>query len=76
MMLVKVTAMMLVDLLNGKFTEEACEAIGEFFEEFPPEEAPSIGDIAVCFGEIPSDDVEDGDNVIAHLNNGNVVIVY
>lgn len=75
-MRITVTPEMLCTLCGGKFTLEACNAICELFEECG--EAPMIGDICVSYGEIPADwtDEYDDDNLIATLDNGNVLIAY
>jgi hypothetical protein len=73
-MKITITAIMLCDLLGGKFTLEACEKLCKLYEE--SECAPLIGDIACSFSEMPADwaDEEDEENIIARLNNGNVLV--
>ena len=45
--------MMLCDLLGGKFTCEACEALCNWLDETAPADfAPAIGDIACSYSEI------------------------
>lgn len=75
-MKITIIPMMLCDLCGGKFTLEACEALCDWFEEIGDRDfAPTIGDICVSYSEIPADDAEEeSDNVVATLNNGNVVI--
>lgn len=76
-MKITITAIMLCDLLGGKFTLEACEALCDYFEDIATNDfAPAIGDIACSYSEMPADWVEDDDevNVIALLNNGNVLV--
>jgi len=76
-MKITITAIMLCDLLGGKFTLEACEALCDWFEDVADDSfAPAIGDIACSFSEMPADWVEDDDeeNVIARLDNGNVLV--
>lgn len=76
-MKITITAMMLCDLLGGKFTLEACEALCDYFEDIATNDfAPAIGDIACSYSEMPAAWVEDDDeeNVIARLNNGNVLM--
>lgn len=73
-MKITITAMMLCDLCGGKFTLEACEKLCDLYEE--GETAPAIGDVMCLFGEIPGEDVEDGDDVIAMLDNGNALIAH
>lgn len=76
MLTIKITASMLCDLCNGKFTYEACDALCDYLEEL--EVAPTIGDICVSFAEIPAswEDEYDEDNLVAVLENGNVLIAY
>lgn len=76
-MKITITAIMLCDLLGGKFTLEACEALCDYFKDIATNNfAPAIGDIACSYSEMPADWVEDDDeeNVIAWLNNGNVLV--
>jgi hypothetical protein len=76
-MKITITAIMLCDLLGGKFTLEACEALCDRFEDVATNDfAPAIGDIACSYSEMPADymDEEDEENIIARLNNGNVLI--
>lgn len=76
-MKITITAIMLCDLLGGKFTLEACEALCNWFEDVADNSfAPAIGDIACSYSEIPADymDEEDEKSVIARLDNGNVLI--
>lgn len=76
-MKITITAMMLCDLLGGKFTLEACEALCDYFEDIATNDfAPAIGDIACSYSEMPADwvDEEDEENIIATLDNGNVLV--
>ena len=76
-MKITITAIMLCDLLGGKFTLEACEALCNWFEDVADNSfAPAIGDIACSYSEIPADymDEEDEKSIIARLDNGNVLI--
>ena len=76
-MKITITAIMLCDLLGGKFTLEACEALCDWFEDMADNSfAPAIGDITCSYSEMPADwvDEEDEENIIAWLNNGNVLI--
>lgn len=76
-MKITITAIMLCDLLGGKFTLEACEALCDWFEETADSSfAPAIGDIACSYGEMPADwvDEDDEEKIIARLNNGNVLV--
>ena len=76
-MKITITAMMLCDLLGGKFTLEACEALCDYFEDVATNDfAPAIGDIACSYSEIRAEDADESDeeNIIAQLDNGNVLI--
>lgn len=76
-MKITITPMMLCDLLGGKFTCEACEALCDWFDETASADfAPAIGDIACSYSEVKADWLEEDDEekVIARLENGNVLI--
>ena len=73
-MKITITPIMLGDLLGGKFTYEACEALCAHYEEYAPDSAPYIGDIACSYSEVPAHYLEDDDRVIAMLDNGNALI--
>lgn len=76
-MKIEIGPSILCDLLGGHFTLEACEVICELFEENEDSNsAPRIGDIAISFSEIPEEWTDDWneDNLVAKLDNGNVVI--
>ena len=76
-MKITITAIMLCDLLGGKFTLEACEALCDWFEDVADNSfAPAIGDIACSYSEICAEDAdeEDEESIIARLDNGNVLI--
>ena len=75
-MKITITPMMLCDLLGGKFTCEACEALCDLYSEQYPEVAPAIGDIACSYSEVNADWLEEDDEekIIARLENGNVLI--
>ena len=76
-MKITVTAIMLCDLLGGKFTLEACEALCDWYVAVEDNSyAPAIGDLACSYSEMPADwvDEEDEENIIARLDNGNVLI--
>ena len=76
-MKITITSMMLCELCGGKFTCEACEALCDWFEETADRDfAPAIGDICVSYSELRAEDIGDDDEekIIAHLNNGNVLI--
>lgn len=76
-MKITITPEMLCELTGGKFTHEACEALCDFFEETADRDfASAIGDICVSYSEISADWLEEDDEerVIAHLDNGNVLL--
>lgn len=76
-MKITITSMMLCELCGGKFTLEACEALCDWFEEIGDRDfAPAIGDICVSYSEIGADaiDEDDEEKIIAHLDNGNVLL--
>lgn len=76
-MKIMITPMMLCDLLGGKFTLEACEAICEFYELWgDDEDVPYIGDIAIYFAELEEGDIDedDEDRVIQRLSKGRVLV--
>ena len=76
-MKITITAHMLCELCGGKFTLEACEALCDWFEQIGDDSfAPAIGDICVSYSEIEADaiDEDDEEKIIAHLNNGNVLL--
>lgn len=76
-MKITITSEMLCKLCGGKFTYEACEALCNWFEEVADHDfAPAIGDICISYNELRAEDVDEDDkeNIIAHLDNGNVLI--
>ena len=74
-MKITITAMMLCELLGGKMTLEACEALCNYFEDIASNDfAPAIGDISCSYGEIPADWVDDDTTVISMLDNGNALV--
>lgn len=76
-MKITITAHMLCELCGGKFTLEACEALCDWFEEITDRDfAPAIGDICVSYSETNADaiDEDDEEKIIAHLDNGNVLL--
>ena len=76
-MKITIIAEMLCELCGGKFTLEACRAICDFFAEVCDDSfAPAIGDICVSYSEIDADaiDEDDEEKIIAHLENGNVLL--
>lgn len=76
-MKITITSMMLCELCGGKFTLEACEALCDWFEQTAGcDFAPAIGDIYVSYSEISADaiDEDDEERIIAHLDNGNVLL--
>lgn len=77
-MKITITPMMLCCLCGGKFTLEACEALCDWFEENTGSDfAPAIGDICLSYNELSADWVEEDDEekIVAHLDNGNVLIM-
>lgn len=77
MLNISITASMLCDLLNGHMTYTACEALADYLSELQEschDFVPTIGDIAISFCETSADEVEEGDNVLIELDNGNVII--
>ena len=76
-MKITITAHTLCELCGGKFTLEACEALYNWFEEIGDRNsAPAIGDICVSYSEVEADaiDEDDEEKIIAHLDNGNVLL--
>ena len=76
-MKITITSMMLCELCGGKFTLEACEALCDWFEETGDcDFAPAIGDICVSYSELRAEDIDEDDEekIIAHLDNGNVLL--
>lgn len=76
-MKITITAQTLCYLCEGTFTLEACEALCNWFEEIADRDfAPTIGDICISYSEIPAEDLEEDDEerIIAHLDNGNVLL--
>lgn len=76
-MKITITAHILCELCGGKFTLEACEALCDWFEEVTDRDfAPAIGDICVSYSEVNANaiDEDDEDKIIAHLDNGNVLL--
>ena len=76
-MKITITAHMLCELCEGKFTLEACEALCDWFEEMCDDSfAPAIGDICVSYSEVDAEaiDEDDEEKIIAHLDNGNVLL--
>ena len=71
-MTITITAPFLCELTGGKFTLAACEAICDLYESYGG--APAIGDIVVSYAELAAADVEEGDQIVATLPNGNVLI--
>lgn len=76
-MKITITSMMLCELCGGKFTLEACEALCDWFEEASYcDFAPTIGDICISYSELRAEDIDEDDEkkIIAHLDNGNVLL--
>lgn len=76
-MKITITSAMLCELCCGKFTYEACEALCDWFEQTADRDfAPAIGDICISYSELRAEDIDEDnkEKIIAHLNNGNVLI--
>ena len=76
-MKIMITPMMLCDMLGGRYTLEACEAICEYYELWDDcENTPYIGDIAISFAELDAEDIDedDKDRIIKHLSKGRVLV--
>ena len=73
-MTITITAPTLHALTGRKFSLAACEAICELYESCGG--APYIGDVVCCYCELPAASVEEGDQVVATLSNGNVLIAH
>lgn len=76
-MKITITAHMLCNLCEGKFTLEACEALCDWFEEIGDRDfAPAIGDVCISYSELRAEDIDEDDEerIIAHLDNGNVLL--
>ena len=72
-----ITPMMLCDLLGGRYSLEACEAICELYELWgDDEDVPYIGDIAISFAELEESDLDedDEDRVVKQLSKGRVLV--
>ena len=72
---IKTDANLLCELCAPKFTIEACAAIINYLNEMAPSDNFSIGDICISFSEMPSSWIDAEDNVIAELDNENVLIL-
>lgn len=76
-MKITITAAFLRELLGLRYSEAACQAICDYFEQL--DEAPRLGDIEVMFSELPKSwiDVEEYErtNSIIDLENGNVLVI-
>lgn len=76
-MKIMITPMMLCDLLGGRYSLEACEAICEYYELWEDNEnVPYIGDIAISFAELDAEDIDedDEDRIVKHLSKGRVLV--
>lgn len=74
MITVQLSAMTLCQLLDGKFSLCAVEAIAEWLDEngATPEFVPTVDDIYIMFSEVEEGEEED-DTVVARLPNGKVL---
>lgn len=74
-MTIFITPTMLCDLCGNHFSYEGAEALYNYCEEMEWN-GMSIGDLIVCFAEIPAEweDETDEEYIIARLQNGNILI--
>ena len=72
MITVQVSTMALFQLLDGKFSICAVEAIKEWLDENALDFVPTVGDIYVMFSEIEEGEEED-DAIVTRLPNGKVL---
>lgn len=73
MITVQLSTMTLCQLLDGKFSMCAVEAIKEWLDENALDFVPTIGDIYIIFSEVEEGE-EEGDEIVARLPNGKVLI--
>lgn len=76
-MKIMITPMMLCDLLGGRYSLEACEAICEYYELWGDDEnVPYIGDVAISFAELEEKDLDEDDEsrVVQRLSKGRVLV--
>ena len=72
MITVQVSTMALFQLLDGKFSVCAVEAIKEWLDESALDFVPTVGDIYIMFSEVEEGE-EEGDEIVARLPNGKVL---
>lgn len=72
MITVQVPTMVLFQLLDGKFSVCAVEAIKEWLDENALDFVPTVGDIYIMFSEVEEGE-EEGDEIVARLPNGKVL---
>ena len=72
MITVQVSTMALFQLLDGKFSICAVEAIKEWLDENALDFVPMVGDIYVMFSEVEEGEEED-DAIVTRLPNGKVL---
>ena len=72
MITVQVSTMALFQLLDGKFSVCAVEAIKEWLDEIALDFVPTVGDIYIMFSEVEEGE-EEGDEIVARLPNGKVL---
>ena len=72
MITVQVSTMVLFQLLDGKFSVCAVEAIKEWLDENALDFVPTVGDIYIMFSEVEEGE-EEGDEIVARLPNGKVL---
>ena len=72
MITVQLSTLTLCQLLDGKFSMCAVEAIKEWLDENVFDFVPTVSDIYIMFSEAEEGEEED-DTVVAHLPNGKVL---
>ena len=72
MITVQVSTMDLFQLLDGKFSVCAVEAIRKWLDENDIDFVPTVGDIYIMFSEVEEGE-EEGDEIVARLPNGKVL---
>ena len=72
MITVRVPTMVLFQLLDGKFSMCAIEAIEELLDENVLDFIPTVDDIYIMFSEIEEGE-EESDTIVTRLPNGKVL---
>lgn len=79
MLNVRLTTSDVADFLKDSFSYEAVEKLIDYLNEVGGEERVYyLGDLRFCFAEIAAEDYsceDDEDVIIAHLSNGNLLIL-